>query len=59
VEGDQFAVAGPADIELDHVGADIDRVREGRDRVLGGPGRDPPVRGNHGTDHDPQHALTR
>jgi len=59
VEGDQLAVAGPADIELDHVGTDIDRVREGRDRVLGGPGRDAPVRGNHGTDHDRQYALLR
>ena len=53
VKGDQLAVAGPADIELDHVGTDVDRVRERRDGVLGGPGRNPPVRGNHGTDHDP------
>ena len=59
VEGDQLAVAGPADIELDHVGADVDRVREGRDGVLGGPGRDPPVRGDHGVAHEPKYALVR
>jgi hypothetical protein len=57
--GDQLAVAGPADVEFDHVGTDIDRVREGRDRVLRGPGRDPPVRGDHGMAHERKYALVR
>jgi len=51
VERDQLTVAGPADVELDHVGADVDGVGEGRDGVLGRPRRDPAVRGDHGTDH--------
>jgi hypothetical protein len=59
VKGDQLAVAGPADVELDHVGPDVDRVRKGRDGVLGGPGRDPSVRGDHGTDHEPKYYLVR
>jgi hypothetical protein len=59
VKSDQLAVAGPADVELDHVGPDVDRVRKGRDGVLGGPGRDPSVRGDHGTDHEPKYYLVR
>jgi 3-oxoadipate enol-lactonase len=59
VEGDQLAVTGPADVELDHVGAHVDRVREGRDGVLRGPGRDSPVRGDHGFAHKPKYALVR
>jgi hypothetical protein len=56
VEGDQLAVAGRADVELDHVGADVDRVRERLDGVLRGAGRDPAVRGHQSTGHDGQYA---
>jgi len=58
VKRDELAVAGPADVELDHVGPDVDRVGEGRDGVLGRPRRDTAVRGDHGTDHDRKYARS-
>jgi hypothetical protein len=38
MKGDQLAVARPPDVELDPVRAELDRLLEGCQRVLGDPG---------------------